>query len=479
MSFLRASEWEQQYAKRLHPFTYTVDKVGTYFKVNDDKGKDLWDSLSADELLQYVIDLARVTGATIFLKKASYDHCGLDIAGNATDWDAKEIAIIGESLMATSIEADPDSGGVPAITLRNQSKVYFENFQIWGSRSTGLYGDAFNTTDYCTVFSRFKNMYFGTWTDGAEDSWAVDLEAPDFCTFENLMVKHMNAKGGMRFRNFGAATYAYGNTTFLGETFISLQGDNSVALCFLGENGKYLEDFRQYGKIISIPALGGSQTNCTGLKATNLLHSEFECLHFEQQNTNVNLINSSHNKIKCLTYTVPKAGGTIFKSDANCFGNFFEKMRFPASFGNNWTVIDEAEGAFNIYNDWVTGAQTGTTTVNLSHKSVIERWHGDWLLTGKKTNPFDNTNYKIELFGANASPVASQDYEICHTDILISSSNSGDSNCAIVIKDAAGNQVYPLSGTVTTLAGIFVKRSWKINWGGFTGTAPTVLVVFI
>lgn len=96
---------------------------------------------------------------------------------------------------------------------------------------------------------------------------------------------------------------------------------------------------------------------------------------------------------------------------------------------------------------------------------------------GKIANPFDTTNNLIELGGTAAAPAASTDYIVCNCDIIISSTDSGDTNNAILIKDPGGNQINP--SALSTLDAYYVPVGYKINWGAFTGAAPTVVVAFV
>ncbi len=91
----------------------------------------------------------------------------------------------------------------------------------------------------------------------------------------------------------------------------------------------------------------------------------------------------------------------------------------------------------------MSGASFGTAVIyDLGNKSRITNNIG-FNPVGKKTNPFDTTNDLIEFYGDSASPEPSTDYVIYHCDILISSTDSGNSDCDILIKDKNGNQINP------------------------------------
>ena len=91
---------------------------------------------------------------------------------------------------------------------------------------------------------------------------------------------------------------------------------------------------------------------------------------------------------------------------------------------------------------------------------------------GVITNPFGTGT--IGLGGAAAIPTASTDYTILYTDVMISSTDSSNTDNAILIKDSSGTQVNQTA--LSTLEDLWLPIGWKINWGVFTGTAPTVTV---
>ncbi len=92
----------------------------------------------------------------------------------------------------------------------------------------------------------------------------------------------------------------------------------------------------------------------------------------------------------------------------------------------------------------------------------------------KATNPFHVASATISPFGTSASPTASTTYQVWGMDLIISSTNSGNNNNAILIYDKVGNQINPTA--LSTLDAYYLPIGYKINWGAFTGTAPTVVV---
>lgn len=94
---------------------------------------------------------------------------------------------------------------------------------------------------------------------------------------------------------------------------------------------------------------------------------------------------------------------------------------------------------------------------------------------GAITNPFDTTDNTIGHPAGNAaSPSASTDYTVRGVDVYISSTDSGNTDCAIMLKDPSGNNL--LQSTLSTIQDMYIPLGYKLNWGAFTGAAPTVTV---
>lgn len=80
------------------------------------------------------------------------------------------------------------------------------------------------------------------------------------------------------------------------------------------------------------------------------------------------------------------------------------------------------------------------------------------------------------LIGAGyyaSAVVASTDYTVNRVDCFINSTDSGNSDCSISIKDGSGNVI---ESGLSTLTNKFVPIGFQVNWGAFTGAAPTVAV---
>jgi len=127
----------------------------------------------------------------------------------------------------------------------------------------------------------------------------------------------------------------------------------------------------------------------------------------------------------------------------------------------------------NVLGNRTAGINVGT---NIGPDNTIKDNRG-YNPVGIIATPFDTPNGRLEVIGAAATPTASTDYVVCHMDIKISSTNSGDTNCAIMLKDPAGANV--LQATLTSIQEMYVPHGYQLNWGAFTGVAPTVTVAFV
>jgi hypothetical protein len=128
----------------------------------------------------------------------------------------------------------------------------------------------------------------------------------------------------------------------------------------------------------------------------------------------------------------------------------------------------------NCFHD---GTVTGPTIFPIGANTIVKDNPG---FNPKTTvsNYFDSTNHTIVIEGGDAAvPHASQDYVVHHSDVFVCCTDSGNSNCAINIKTPGGATMTPVS--LSTLSNVFVPRLHKINWGAFTGAAPTVILTFV
>jgi parallel beta-helix repeat protein len=118
---------------------------------------------------------------------------------------------------------------------------------------------------------------------------------------------------------------------------------------------------------------------------------------------------------------------------------------------------------------WIVANPVGDDTIIKNNK--VANPHG------VQGNPFLAANTSISWIGDTATPTASTDYEIMHSDCLISSTDSGNTDCAILIKNPVGTQINATA--FSTLEAYFVPVGYKVNWGAFTGAAPTVKTLFL
>jgi len=195
-----------------------------------------------------------------------------------------------------------------------------------------------------------------------------------------------------------------------------------------------------------------------------------------------------HNEIRGFTYDAMRSFNC---SHSLCEGNVFEMLNptggadgLWGNFSdtivrNNWFIEVASEQIENGSgtNCLIEGNRIWNSAASkkfiLSTSSILRNNYGVNPY-GKITNPFYNTSpYGIGLKGTAATPTASRTYNIQNLDCIISSTNSGNADNAIQIKDPAGNNVNPT--TLSTLDGYFLPIRYQINWGAFTGAAPTVV----
>lgn len=128
-------------------------------------------------------------------------------------------------------------------------------------------------------------------------------------------------------------------------------------------------------------------------------------------------------------------------------------------------------------NDFSNCTSTIATAIlnNVPHLEI--RFNDGYNPVGIVANPFDLVTNRIEISGAAATPNANQDYTINHGDIVISSTDSGNADCAIMVKDPAGNNA--LQAALSTITYMRVPYQYRINWGAYTGAAPTVTICYV
>lgn len=142
----------------------------------------------------------------------------------------------------------------------------------------------------------------------------------------------------------------------------------------------------------------------------------------------------------------------------------------------SYGIREEGASDYNlIRNNNVRGNDDGGI-IFVGVNTVVEENLG-YNPVGIIATPFDTPNGNIEINGTAAIPTANTAYTIRNTDIMISSTDSGNTNNAIIISDPAGTQINPVA--LSTIDVLYLPKGHQINWGAFTGAAPTIVVSFV
>ena len=173
--------------------------------------------------------------------------------------------------------------------------------------------------------------------------------------------------------------------------------------------------------------------------------------------------------------TANTCSGIFIDSDDNTITN--NTIRDDTAVSKYCIEEDTGQDDNFIFGNLVVGGSTGQIAVVGS--GTIARNNSGYNPVGVIATPFDTTNDLLELNGDSAVPVSTKTYVVCTAGCYINSTDSGGADCDIAIQDADGVLVYPQSGTVSTLNGVYVPRGYKITWGTFSGADPTVVVSFI
>jgi hypothetical protein len=141
-------------------------------------------------------------------------------------------------------------------------------------------------------------------------------------------------------------------------------------------------------------------------------------------------------------------------------------VRVSETFGNINVYVDggyvDCEQA-SKWGAWFVGVKS---IRNLSNYNPLGK-------PGGGVDFIDDVNDTIGVSGSNdaTAPSASTDYTVYGFPIIVTSTDSGNADCSIDIDDPNG--VAMLSGA-STLTREYVPVGYTINWGAFTGAAPTV-----
>jgi len=183
---------------------------------------------------------------------------------------------------------------------------------------------------------------------------------------------------------------------------------------------------------------------------------------------------------------------TILKADASAGDVYMDGViadaQFIAASGRTSTIMNmpnnfwyNGKQMVDFHDNTFCGAGTWTLGTPVKSNRIDLLLHNNKGLNpiGLIATPFEHggaTRLVIHPDGSSASPIASTEYEVQACDIIIDSTDSGNSDCSITIKDApAGNNI--VTG-LSTLSQRIVFRGQTINWGAYTGVAPTVSVWF-
>jgi parallel beta-helix repeat protein len=137
--------------------------------------------------------------------------------------------------------------------------------------------------------------------------------------------------------------------------------------------------------------------------------------------------------------------------------------------GSDYNEITNNDCRTLVPNTWTAINPVGDNTIIQNNESVNP--------FGVVGTPFKAANTSISWLGDTATPTASTDYTIMHSDAIIFSTDSSNNNCQIYVKNPAGIGIN--GSAFSTLSGVHVPVGHKITWGAFTGSAPTVKVLFL
>lgn len=187
---------------------------------------------------------------------------------------------------------------------------------------------------------------------------------------------------------------------------------------------------------------------------------------------------------------------TIFHVPVQTYGGIYfnamvEGVQFGRSSGANCTVFDcpnhwwepnqEIMITGNTFRSGSGSVSLGIAVFGHRHHIVIKDNIG-LNPFGLISTPFDTsgtTRIVVAPFGDEAAPTASNAYLVQCTGIYIISTDSGNTDCSIDVKDVNGNALISGASTLGTANDpLWIPRGYTINWGAFTGTAPTVTVYF-
>jgi len=256
------------------------------------------------------------------------------------------------------------------------------------------------------------------------------------------VVENTTGTWGMGVRLYGTATYPISDINVEGNIFRDIAG----ASCIMGRNC--------YDVKISDNIIVAKTGNSYGIR-------------FES--------NGNSDRIFIDSNDIRHQGAGVWIQLGDNFNIINNDIEYNGDATAAWHVLIDASVLTGIVRDnRLLGATTNPAIV--ADNLTIQGNRG-YNPIGIIATPFDTPNTLIEINGVAATPVASTDYVVENADIVISSTNSGGVDCAILVKDPTGNSV--LQAALANIEYMYVPRGFQINWGAFTGAAPTVTVAFI
>jgi hypothetical protein len=429
----------------------------------------------------------------IHVRKGIYPTDGLNIANTAavTDADQQEIEIEGEGMFNTIFRLNTDSAGASSTDGAFTEKA-------------SLMIDSVDASGIRVHLHDFQ-------IDGVHDSNAnivsgIVARYPRNALMERLFIQRCSKNG----INLVGPNASYRETTIHNNIIYDINDpdgvpgvDRLVNCCGINTTAAFADAYI-YNNVIGwigyvddvTPWLG----TCIGLNDSNIANNNvmWTCAigietyaDAKDQMIMNNWIDYAYTTAVLLTSNI----------QATCNDNI---IRHPYTYGiylNNTTKSEIHNNklimrpTFTLANHFITeagtsdensiignncfhnGTVTGNTIFPIGPLSVVQ---GNPGFNPKSTvsNFFDTTNDRIVIEGGDATtPAASTDYIVCHSDIFINSTNSGNTNCAIQVKTPGGANMLPVA--VSTLSGVIVPRLHKINWGAYTGAAPSVIISWL
>jgi len=473
------------------PPSYTIFKIGsTYYAETNIAGGTNYSNADAETVIRQAID-ALASGGKIFLRPATYnlaDELGVNTLNNII----LEGAGYGTYLhLNNGVNKD-------AFEIYNSNHITIRNMRIDGNNANNsgtIYALLINTSNYVTL----ENLWV---EDGNVDNLAfIDATrcfARNIVSTESTNVGIVTNAASSDILIDGVISYGEPTAVEVHSDYTSIQNVEAISptswaisnaegthniyrniICRTPDAGMLVDTGSAHIAINNLIVDGatcgtglyglvmraeGEISNCylegTGVASTVGMLVEHDdvvisnCTVKNWDSSGIWLSNDEITVTGCHCYDdqgvkTQNYGLVLHTSSSNC-----------TITGNN--LRENAMGAIYL---------TGT-----DHKIRSNNGY-NWMSATSYGNPFDVVNDWLIPSGGTATPSASTDYVVKMVDIIISSTDSGNADCAIQIQDPAGNNVNPT--TLSTINCMFIPIDYKINWGAYTGVAPTVVVASV